>query len=363
MILDLLKFGLVFFFPTLIGRAYKLFNESRNMSFSIISWKTQKNSHKLVQAIVLTFVIYKLASVFVFGSENFFSKINARIDSQSYIIRNHYRSYLEFLADRDIYFKEIVTASQNGLDLSKFQETNEFKEFLTMQTLSEQLKIKEKRNFYSKFGEYSFLNCNYCANDIDFIMFLAPSIVFQYALFLFIIGILSSNSQKCNWRNYGLVLAAVIFACEAYAFFSPTEHCTKFELYDAIFNDDQFTLRYEKIEFLREITLIMFMLIALFFDNGQDLRFKSLLDQLRTSSELSLAFLQAARIQEAALAIDENLCKFSKQSKKNNPSKLAAIISEPSFRQKVAESGHKLNFEELMQQKSNSLEELLKISK
>lgn len=363
MILDLLKFGLVFFLPTIIGRSYKFYNELKNKNFSIITWRTQKLSHKIVSAIVLVFVISKLASIFVFGPENFFLKINARIDSQSYIIRNHYRSYLEFLADKDLHFKEMVEAIRNESDVNKFRGMKEYQELLNVQTLSEQLKIKDKKNFYSKYGERAFLNCEYCTSDSDFIMFLAPNIIFQYSLLLIIIGFLSASSQKSKWRNYGLVLAAALLACEAYAFLFPSEPLTKFEPYDAIFGDDLFTLRFEKITFLRDILFIIFLMIALFFDNGQDLRLKTLFDQLRTSSETSLAFLQAARIQEAALTIDENLLKFAKQSKRNNPSKLATIISDPNFRQKIAESGHSLNFEELLGQKSNNIDELLKITK
>lgn len=363
MILDLLKFGLIFFLPTILGRAFKLFRELRNRKFSIISWKNQGISQKVITGIVVIYAIFKLGSISVFGRQNFFQKVNVRIDSPSYMIRNHYRSYLQSWAEYDSVIKEMTDVQENESELEKFHDHPLYSEFLKMQKLSEQLKIKEKKNLYSKFGEEAFLKCDYCINDHDFVMYLTPSAIFENSLFLILIGLLSSSFSKSNWRNYGLLIALVTCAIEAYAFVFPTQSSTNFEPYDAIFGDDKFTLRFQKIHFIRDAIFIVFSLIVLLFDNGKDLRLRSSLDQLHKSIETSLQFLQATRIQDASLSIDENLQKFVADSIKKKRSKLASIIADPVFRQKVAESGHKLNIDELMLQKDNNIDNLIELMK
>ena len=363
MILDLLKFGLMFFLPAIVGRTAKLFQELKKKNFCLFSWKNQNSSGKIISAIALVYVIFKLVSISFLGPENFFEKINARIDSPSYIIRNNYRSYVESWTEYDSVIKEMYAAKDNESELEKFHDHPFYSTFLDMQRLSEQLKIKEKKNFYSKYGERAFLKCDFCLNDTDFIMYLIPSAILEYSLFLILIGALSSNSNKTNWRNYGILVSLVCFAIESYAFAFPSQSSTKFEPYDSIFGDDMFTLRFEKITFIRDCILILFVLFVILFDNGKDMRLKTTLDQLRNSVETSLEFLQAARIQQATLSFDENLQKFAMESKKKNYSNLSKIIIDPAFRQKVAESGHKLNIEDLMKQKGKNIDELLKLTK
>lgn len=331
------------------------------MKFSIFSWKDQRVSQIILNLILLFYIIFKLGTIFFYRRENFFAKINARIDSPSYVIRNHYRDYLEFWADNNAEIKEIINVKENELESTLLERKSIYKTFLNMQFLSEQLKIKEKKSIYSKFGEWAFLKCDYCKTDTDFIMFLAPSAIFEYSLFLILVGALSSYSSKSNWRLYGLVLAFLSFVFELYAFIFPLHSMTTFEPYDFIFGDDMLTLRYEKITTIREIFFLSFLIISLIFDNGKDQKLISVLDHSRNLLETSLSFLQAARIQSAAISIDENLQKHVLEVNKSNKSKLSSIISDPGFRQKVADEGHKLNIDELMEQKSKNIDELIKL--
>ena len=363
MILDLLKFGVIFFLPTILGRSFKLFHELKSKNFCLISLKNQNIFARAISSVALIYIIFKLGSISVLAPENFFGKINARIDSPSYIIRNHYRKFVESWAESDSTIKKMYAVIENESELNKFNDSPLYPTFIELQKLSEQLKIKEKKNFYSKYGESAFLNCEYCISDNDFIMYLVPSAILEYSLFLILIGALSSSSSKKNWRNYGLLIALICFAIEGYAFVFPSQSSTQFELYDAVFGDDMFTLRSEKIAFMRDTIFILFTSIVLLFDNGIDLKLKTGLDQLRNSIETSLEFLRASRIQQAAVSIDETLQKFVLESKKKNCSNLVKIFSDPVFRQKVAESGRKLNIDELMEQKEQNIDELIKLTK
>ena len=366
MILDLLKFGIIFFLPTLIGKAFKLIGEFRKTKISILPWKPKRIFDKIVNSVVLIYIIAKLASIFIFGSENFFSKTNCRIDSPSYVIRNHYRTYLENWAGANPDVANIVKSLENSSDISGYEEESPLhKEIFNLKYLSEQLKSKEKKNVYSKFGEDAFLHCDYCTNDYDYLMYLSPSALYEYCTFLVLIGALSSNPYKSNWRIYGLFSVFVSLALEVYGlvFASQSSTNTSFEPFDAIFGDDMLTLRFEKILIVRNIIFVTCLSIAYLLDNEQDLKLETFLDQFRNTLGTSLAFLQSTRIQNAALAIDENLSKYVSEASRMNKSKLASIISDPSFRQKVAESGHKLNIEEILDQKDKNIEDLLKIIK
>ena len=315
---------------------------------------------KICNIIIIIYISFKLACMFIFEHDNFFLKINVRIDSPSYIIRNHYRSYIENWSEKDARIKEMVSMKDKSSDLSQFHDMDIYKTFSKMEFLSDQLKIKEKKAFYSKFGEHAFLNCAYCTTDTDFLLYLIPFALAEYSLFLVLVGFLSSKSSKANWRIYGLIVGILSAAIEIYSHFKNSQ--TTFELYDSIFGEDFFTLRYEKTKYVREIAFVLFLTISLVVDNGKDLRLRNSFDQIQKSLETSLAFLQTSRIQKAAIATDETLQKFLTESTKKN-SKLASIIADPGFRQKVLESGRKLKFEELLQQKDETIEKLMELVK
>jgi hypothetical protein len=363
MILDLLKFGAIFFLPTILGRAFKLFQELKSKNFCLISLKNQNICSRTISFVALIYIIFKLASISILAPENFFERINARIDSPSYIIRNYYRKFVESWAENDPTIKNMYDVIENESELNKFIDNPLYSTFIDLQKLSEQLKIKEKKDFYSKYGERPFLNCDYCTSDNDFLMYLVPTAILEYSLFLILIGALSANTRKTNWRNYGLLISLLCFAIEAYAFVFPSQSSTQFELYDSVFGDDRFTLRSEKIIFTRDLIFIVFTSIVLLFDNGKDSKLKSGFDQMRNSIETSLEFLRASRIQLAAISIDENLQKFVIEFKKKSSSNINKIFSDPAFRQKVAETGHKLNIEELILQKEKNIDELIRLTR
>lgn len=363
MILEILKFGLLFFLPTIISRAVKLYRSIVIKNFSIFSWKKQKLSHKLSNIVAIIFIILKLKNLFISGPENFFSLTNSRIDSPSYMIRNNFRDYVQSWSEYDPLVRKILEAPEASSEDSQFSAFPVFKRYLNLKRLSEALKIKEKKNFYSKYGESAFLNCDYCTADYDYLMFLVPSILREYCLFLIVSGVLTISYFKSKWRNYSIILSIIVFAAETYAFMvQNSSSSTVFEPYDILFGDDLFTLRFEKISFLRNASFVIFLLVILIFDFGRDHSLEASIDQMRSSAETSLSFLQATRIHDAVLSIDENLRKFSIEMKKS-PSALASIISSPGFRQKVAEIGHKLDVETLLVKKDEHFDNLMNISK
>ena len=362
MILDLLKFGLLFFLPSIISRAFKLYRSLSQKNFSILSWKKQKLSHKFSNIVVIIFIVLKLKSLFLSGSENFFSLTHSRIDSPSYIIRNNFRDYIQRWSEADPLVRKIIESPETLLEDSQYSGKPSFKRFVDLKKLSEALKIKEKKIFYVKYGEAAFLNCDYCTADYDYLMFIFPSILIEYCMFLIIAGILSLSYFKSKWRNYSIILVILLFGAETYAFMVQPFSPTTFEPYDVLFGDDLFTLRFEKLSFFRNASFLVFLIFSLIFDYGKDNSLEAALDQLRSSTETSLSFLQATRIHDAVLSIDENLKKFSNEMKKT-PSELATIISSPGFRQKVAESGHKLDVETLLLKKDEDFDKLMKISR
>lgn len=359
MILDLLKYGVIFFLPAILSRTVKFYNEAKPFSFS---FKKRNLNEKIIGIGVCLYIVAKLVSIFLIGTENFFIKINARIDSPSYIIRNQFRSFLNIWSESDERIKEILAMKEKKADTTAFEDDVLYNEFSKLEFLSEQLKIKERKLMYSRYGENAFVNCSYCQVDNDYMMYLIPSTLFEYSLFLLIVGILTSLTAKSRWRFYGLVCAFLSAATEVSAFVLYSSSPTGLEIYDYIFGDDYFTLRFEKIRFIRDVFLLSFLLVSLLLDYSKDSRLSNIIDRLKKTSENSLAFLQAVRVQALAISIDENLRKYTKDSKFKQP-KLDSILSDPEFRQKISEAGPMFDVDELMKQKHNDIDFLLSLTK
>lgn len=299
-------------------------------------------------------------SIFLFAPENFFLTVNSRIDSPSYVIRNQFRNFIAEWSEADPKIKHIISLKLAGSDLYDFPEKALLTKYENMEFLSEQLKIKDRKLFYSKFGETAFLGCKYCSSDFDYLFYLSFSVLFEYVLFLGLVGILTTEPLKSNWRPYGLLISFISIFFEIYSHL--LQDHTGFEIYSIIFSEDFFTLRYEKITFIRQMLFISFLLVVLLFDNGKDFRLQTILSKIQKSLETSVALLQSSRIQEAATSVDETLLKFVLEAKKRGKTSLASIVADPLFRQKVADSGTSLEFEKLLKQNNDSLEALFEIA-
>lgn len=360
MILELLKFAVIFFLPTIIGRAFGFYHMFRKMNFSWMSWRNLKWTNKLASLVGIGFLMWKLASMFLYGHTNFYLTIQTRMDSPSYIIRSQYRTYL---ADWENSVPEITTLKTmkaEGKDLSEYPDKTLLREFEDMEFLSEQLKMKEKKKLYSKFGEYAFLRCKYCSKDLDYILFLIPGILLEYAIFLVVVGVITSQSFKSKWRGYAIYALVLSILVDVNYFYFYER--SGLDLYAMIFGEDFFTLLIEKAALLRDSVFVIFVIIFLIFDFGQDSQINDAFVDITRSLEASLALLQSTRLQKAAISLNEDLKKFSIEAMKKHKFKFADIVSDPSFRAKVAESGSQLEMERIIQQHGESIEKLLSLS-
>lgn len=360
MLLDLLKFGLVFFLPTIIGRTLGLFRHFKRDNFSIAYWRRQRAVSKLGGLLVVLYITYKLLSMFVLGTENFYATVRVRSDSPSYMIRNQYRNYVSQWMEKDARVATIVEMKERSADMSDYPDKTLLRRFEGLEFMAEQLKTKEKKGFYSKFGEEAFLRCEYCTTERDYAMFLVPSVLFDYAIFLIMAGMLTAAKTKSKWRAHGLLVATLVLTFEMFSVFMQDN--LSFELYDLVLGKDYYTLSAEKRVFIRNASFVCFLVIACLFDYGLDLRLQKSVDDIRKALDASLALLQSARLQKAAVATDETLQKFIGEQQKGRSTNLAQITNSASFRQKVAEAGSKLDLEELTRQHGAALDALMEMS-
>lgn len=324
-----------------------------------MAWGKLNWSNKLISLLGLAYLVFKLISMFVYGHANFYSTIETRIDSPGYIIRNQYRNYL---AVWESAVPEITTLRQmkgEGKDLSDYHNQALLKEFEDMEFLSEQLKMKDKKKLYSKFGEHAFLECKYCSKDLDYLLFLTPSVFLEYTVFLIIAGLITSQVFKSKWRNHIFIVVCLAILIEANGFYLFEQ--TGVDLYGLIFSEDFFTLQIEKISFIRDALFVSFILVIMIFDLRPDNQINETFEDVTRSLEASLALLQSTRLQKAAISLNEDLKKFALESLKKQKFKHASIVSDQNFRAKVAESGPKLEMEQMIQNHGDTIEKLLSL--
>ena len=359
MILELLKFAIIFFLPTILGRALGWYRNLSKLSFSWMSWGKLKWSNKFISLIGIGYVVVKLVSMFVYGHANFYITIQSRMDSPGYILRGQYRNYV---AAWESSVPEVAILRQlksEGKDLSDFHDRTLLKEFEDMEYLSEQLKLKEKKKIYSKFGEHAFLECKYCTKDLDYILFLVPELLWEYSIFLIVVGLITSQNFKSKWRNHVLSALIIALLIEANGFYLYEQ--SGIDLYTAIFGEDFFTLQIEKTIFIREVIFVAFTLIILIFDLSQDNQVNEVFMDVTRSLEASLALLQSTRLQKAAISLNEDLKKYALDSLKKQKFKFADIISDQAFRAKVSESGSHLEMEQMIKHHSDTIDKLLSL--
>jgi hypothetical protein len=307
-LVDLVKVAIALAIPFIISKAFSLFRRRRAPSPNAVQPLVRSLGKSRISALVLSlYVAAKLARVLFVEEENFYSVIQARLDSPAYMIRNQYRSYLERWSSENSSVAQLIEMRDARQDLTSFEDSKLLKEFQVFEYLSEQLKIKERKEVYSKFGEYAFMNCRYCTKDYDYTIFLVPFIILEHALFLKAVGYISASTSKARWRPYAVILSLGLAALEVYAYLGRDN--LLFEAYNSIFGDDQYTLKAEKIAFLRDSAFILMALLTLVFELPEDLRLETAVDAIKSSVRASALTLQSLRLQHSALFADENLSK------------------------------------------------------
>jgi hypothetical protein len=313
----IIKFFLFLFMPYLITKGLGL----------LVGQKSKKRQgpkeeatawSKAVRAAAFSFILWNGYCAIVWQQPNLFHRYGLSLDSAGFEMRRVFKQYVSEEASQSAAFAEMLQQRQRHVN-DELEGVRSERETFTghpelevpyvrVRNLMARLKSKELRAVYVKFGEKALTGCDYCADDLDYFLFILPDVLAGYVGYAVLLGLLTALRSKRRWLPLGLVALAVLLAVEVLVHFGT--NLVQPDLYDLFFpRAAPNALRYQKMDFVRRFFLVCFTAIALLFSNGGE---EDLSDRINALGKAAAGILNkshATRLQRAAVLQDAELRK------------------------------------------------------
>lgn len=290
-------------------------------------------------------------------SMNFFEIIDCPVNSPTFLVREHYQAYCQRRAEESQAFKNAMNAYEeagspsllddenNGmtgayrrhraaarapflpyirytvallrghwdssLEMDEDFVSEEQLEFEYVTFMFERLKMPSKRTIYLRFGEEAFIDGTYCREDTDFMMFIAPSVLFTYFQFLLVVGFLTSLSRKSKWRSVAILFVCILLFCETLYYISPQE-MESLQLFEYLFpaSMHERVTQYQKLDLCRRLLFSAALLLMLLIDHGHKVSDLDLLQHIQGKQDANLARDQTLKLMRQAIFMHPTLRQF-----------------------------------------------------
>lgn len=352
---SVVKFFLVLFLPYIISKALSFLFKRREKSIY-----NRTTYDKVVSLLSLVFVGMLVYSCFVKQPRNIFEEFNISLEAAGFELRNAFRSYCEDRSRIDQEFAKIYTRksesenSKEPLEKKRTSMENEYEELLY---LTNEMKSVGQRRIYYKFGHAAFLGCRYCVEESDYLLFVVPSMMLNYVLYLIILGLNSYRTPKKNWTSIGVLAMVILFGCECLMHFE--SDIVQPDFYDLFFTASK-ALRYQKIVFTRNFVLAVYVLILLLIDNGSEDVARNLASKLIKDKIEMLNILHASNIQKTAIMQDTNLRKEYFEFYKTVQAEKDKMAMDPELQKYQKELLHRYDLDKLISEAMEMVEIAMK---
>jgi hypothetical protein len=363
--MDLGRLVLIILLPFLLGKILVLVKALFHWRKHVVFCREKSTAEKLTLAVLAAFVtklVYDIAN----PPLSYFSMTKTSIDSPAYMVRNKFRQYvqdresedpnfLEMLSYRKKTIQESTDSELQGKIYSPFKEIEE--EYIELERLSMALRNNENRRLYAMFGSDGF-KCEVCGKNSYYrAAVIAPSILKEYLLVFFAIGVVSIFPHKKYWRYILSLICVLLMAYEIFEW-GFSESLTV-ELYAAP-NDGNLLTRPEQMTSIRNIIFLIICLLAFVIDFSvfEDPVVGSL-KLVVQSVEAAAAKLQLSRLARMATMGDDTLRKFCWDYYRKTEQQSQHLFNDPQYKKLQAELAQKYKMDELIQKSEETMADAL----
>lgn len=359
----LLRLLLFLFFPQLLGFLVAFLKALYNWKRHVIFFRPTGALEKLILAGLLArscWLLYRTAA----GPEPlYFAETQTPVDAQAYMIRNHFRTYVERREGAEPHFGEMMRARREHLGASTDPEemgrvysrhVELEREYIRLERLSMELRAKEYRQRYVLFGPEA-PECGLCGGDNWlYVGLVAPAVLREYLVLLLLVGLASMYGAKGAWRGYAVGVLALLLAYEGMEWALSEELGTMLGQLSG--GPGNYLTRPEQLQQVRSLVLGLLGLLVVLIDfvPAEDADLAGILLAAKAVEETT-ATLQAARLATAAVLGSDALRRTFVEHYRRNEYDRSRMVADPLY--------EKLNSELLLHYRPASIvEEALRVA-
>lgn len=342
MIWTLLKFTLVIFFPKILNTSLDLLKRRHRIRESIKISRYSKADLLPLSAVVI-FWLSLVGKFYGFPPHpNYFAETKTPFDAASYLVRNHYRYYMDYLQNNDPLVQEYLSfvGTDNFEEISEIPEkyAKVASDLKRLDFLSQEMRVKENIRLYFLAGEKSFLECSLCdkKQPYEFIIYASPYILIQYAFFFLAVGILCRKAGRQNILTPAIIFIFCVASHDVFSFYF-SGYFSPVWAYEQLFAaSPNYLTKYEQLEIIRSCLMLLFLSIVLVFEFPPQ-RDETLVLLEKTISEAKQISdkLLVERASKGVILADDQLRKPFVESLKKSSTNLLGDLS-PLERQRLA---------------------------
>lgn len=178
---------------------------------------------------ILLFIIYCIISLIYSKPANIFDDLALPYDAPSFRLRNRFREYCENRLFADQHFNEVTSnfrpiRQKSSSDAQKGDPSDFVSEYEWLSELFYLLKNSSNRFIYLVYGQDTFVLCNWCKSESEYLLFSLPALFSQYLVAGFVFGVYSSTSGSLYLRKYVALYLISVFSLDASFRLLPKEY-------------------------------------------------------------------------------------------------------------------------------------------
>lgn len=328
--------------PWILSKVVSLFSKKK-VNPQARKPKPKSRLYYAISASLVVFVLWQLLHVVILHPENLLSRLDVGVDDPGFILRNKYRDYIQ-----DIIGSSAVPGSSLPPSSAQDREARLRDEF---DRAYEKLRSKDTRIEYMTYGHDAIVNCQWCRDETDYLMYIFPVVGGSYVLALITIGLATIVKQKQHWRTYALIALSIVAAFECYIF--TTSHQFRTETFGSHAAIYDLTDRYRRSLFIF-LTLIIFV-----FDNNDLWTDYEILDAIMRQQEQTIGIHHAARVANAVVLGDSSLRKDFLEYFKEQEMHKEAVRNDSEFKTVVERVKIGYNVDRMLEEAKMSSEKIV----
>ncbi|ORY06209.1 hypothetical protein K493DRAFT_404114 [Basidiobolus meristosporus CBS 931.73] len=315
------------FFPILIWafkRAISLVEQKRSIGYPK---RPVTRAEVVANYLVLAVVAYQLyySCSLYYSSNDIFRTLGVHPNVPNYQLRNRFRDYAANRSSVDYDF-ELNSNFKLSDYKNRYELVQDPSSFNRMYGLVQLLYIKDNRLTYNKFGEFAFLNCIWCQNPNDYIIFNLPEILGSYILVGITLGFATIFKRKEPRRTYGVTFLLALGIVETSLLIDQQQ----FHLEDFML---QFGNFHEVVQIFRRVSFAFLLSLVYLFNNSEDIAPIVLVQRALAMNEVMLYQVQALKIQHAAVFGDSDLRALLDEYHKSKEQITEAVKLQPVYQE------------------------------
>jgi hypothetical protein len=295
---SLIQLGLALALPWLLQQIGSWLKKNKAPKKQIEVPYTRLDS--IVRWTLLAMIVYQLVYAWLWPPPNLLGSMRVGAAAPSFRLRNKVWEYTEKRWTQTEAKQVLGEADVDGQLPYQLER---------LRLLYKPLKDQPQRVIYLKYGEAAFLTCGWCQDGSDYLLYIFPSIAFDYFVMFAVLMLATETRRKRTWWTWAAVgtVAIGLFVDMVQFASSDEEFVANATALANVEDPSTWSSAYSTADRWRRTGFAILSLLVLIWDGSLDRTENEIAREIVGNNQITLAQLNAFRLQQNSVLSDDAL--------------------------------------------------------